>query len=931
MSSGRIIATRRFFLRLASLFHRSKAESELTREIEAHLALLREDFERRGLPPEEARLAAKRAYGGVEQAKELHRAERSFVWIEQFFKDVRYGWSKLLRNPGFTVVAVTALALGIGVNATIFGIYNAVALKQLPLNDPSRVMRVKRWAGTNAYAYKYTFAYPEYQYQRDHNSVFSGLTASSSAIPVMVSVGEAAAEHVNGYAVSANYFAELGVNARIGRTFLPEEDRSLDANPVVVLSYRYWQKKLHADPNALGQTIKLNGLAYTIVGIAREEFAGTAVAPADAAFWAPLSMIGQLDPSFGPAPDSSWRATWRDTGNNPGFELLARLKNGVAPATAQAEAAGLLRRYLSAYREMQPTTTVTLQRASYFGAAGDFWLNALAAAVLTTVSLVLLVACANVANMLLARGVARQREIGIRLALGAGRARVIRQLLVESILLALLGGAAAIPLSAWTGKFLWVSLTSFVQGMRELQTIELDVSPDAHVFLYGLALSLLTGILFGLAPAMQSTRADLNTALKQEGSSTGGQRGRSRLRSLLLGTQVMISVLLLVVSGEQLRGLAGSFVTAADLGYDARDTYQIRGSFGNNFTTILNVRRRLQDRLEALPEVSSVAHGFPPPLAMQFPLTAGKWAGQALTSFASEGYFETLGIPIVRGRGLTRQEADRGAPLAVISESTARRAWPDQDPLGQHFSIEMPPHKFTDYEVAGIAKDVRFTLITELDPTHIYLPTGLAFGDPSASAHPTPFWGQLVIRINGNRDKALAAVQSAVASVDPSLLPRLDLMNLEDGPVAFERGLLRLMAVFPAVLTLLSLTLAGVGIYGVMAFLVSQRTKEIGVRMALGATSRVVVRSIVTQGLRPVFVGILAGLAASIPVEAVMRAKGIGLGLLTLDKETHWFAWAADPIVLAELALVLGIAMLASVIPARRAMSVDPMVALRYE
>jgi macrolide transport system ATP-binding/permease protein len=911
---------RRFLLRLLSLFRGWKAERELAREIEAHLALLQEDFERQGMAPEEARLAAQRAYGGVEQAKELHRAARSFVWVEQLFKDVRYGWINLLRNPGFTLVAVTALALGIGVNATIFGIYNAVALKQLPLADPSRVMRVKRWSGTNAYSYKYTFAYPEYQYLRDHNSVFSGVTASSSAIPVMASVGGAAAEHVNGYAVSANYFAELGVNARIGRTFLPDEDRLLDANHVIVLSYGFWQKKLHADPNVLGQTIKLNGMAYTIVGVAPEEFTGTAVAPAESAFWAPLSMVGQLDPSFGPAPDSTWHETWRDT-SHPGFELLARLKNGVAPSTAQAETTGLLRRYLSGYRETQPTTAVTLQRASYFGAAGDFWLGALAAAVLTTVSLVLLVACANVANMLLARGMTRQREIGIRLALGAGRARVIRQLLVESILLALLGGAAAIPLSAWAGKFLWVSLTGFAQGMPELQNIRLDVAPDAHVFLYGLALSLLTGILFGLAPALQSTRADLNTAIKQEGASTGGQSGRSRLRGLLLGTQVTISVLLLAVSGQQLRGLASSFLNAGDLGYDARDAYEVRGSFGNDDAKVLSVRRRLQDRLETLPEVSIVAHGFLPPALLTSPVAAGKWTGPALMSFASDNYFETLGIPLLRGRSFTHQEAERGAPLAVISEATARRVWPKQDPLGKRLSVKISQEPLTDYEVVGVVKDVRYNLITELDPTHVYLPTGLL-----ANAR---VWGQLVFRIRGNRDKALAAVQSAVESVDPSLLPHLDLMSVEDGRVALQRGLLRLIAIFPTVLTLLSLTLAGVGIYGVMAFLVSQRTKEIGIRMALGATSRVVVRGIVIQGLRPVFVGILAGLAVSIPVESVMRAKGFAVP--TLQEPAHLLSWIADPIVFGELALVLAIAVLASVVPARRALRVDPMVALRYE
>ncbi|HEY1758591.1 MAG TPA: ABC transporter permease [Bryobacteraceae bacterium] len=912
---------RRFFLRLWNLLRGGQAERELAREIEAHLTLLQEDFERRGLPPEEARLAAKREYGGIEQAKELHRAERSFVWVEQFFKDVRYGWSNLLRNPGFTFVAVTALALGIGVNATIFGIYNAVALKQLPLSDPAHVMRVKRWTGTNSYAYKYTFAYPEYNYLREHNDVFSGVTAASSAIPVMASIEGESAVHVNGYAVSANYFAELGVKARIGRTFLPEEDRLLDANPVVVLSYRFWQKKFNGDSNVLGRVIKLNGLAYTIAGVAPEGFSGTNVVPAEAAFWAPLSMIGRLDPSFGPAPDSTWHETWRDS-SHPGFELMARLRNGVELATAQAEVSGLLRRYLSAYREEQPTTSVTLQHASYFGAAGDFWLNGLAVAVLMTVSLVLLVACANVANMLLARGAARQREIGIRLALGAGRARVIRQLLVESVLLALLGGAAAIPLAAWAGKLLWVSLNEFAQGNGDL-TVDLDVSPDAHVFLYGLGLSLLTGILFGLAPALQSTRTDLNTAIKQEGSAAGGQMGRSRLRGLLLGTQVMISVLLLVVSGEQLRGLASSFASASDLGYETRDTFLVRGSFGNDFATALSEKQRLLDRLEWLPEVSSVAHGWPNPGSLlQWPATAGKFSGQAITSFASDGYFETLGIPILRGRGLTRQEAEQGAALAVISEATARRAWPNQDPLGKRFSITLFQNAATNYEVVGIAKDVRFALITEVDPTHIYLPDGQG-NDASPDVR---MRGPLLFRIHGNRDQALAAVQSAVASVDPKLLPRLDLTSLGDGPVALQRELFRVVALFPAVLTLLSLTLAGVGIYGVMAFLVSQRTKEIGIRMALGARSRVVVRSMVIQGLRPVFVGMLVGLAVSIPVEAVIRSK-----MPRLLDPAHSLSWLGDPIVLGELALVLFIAVLASVVPARRAMRVDPMVALRYE
>jgi len=909
---------RRFFARLVNLLRRDRAEHDLAREIESHLALLKGDFERRGLCPDAAAVAARRAYGGVEQAKELHREARSFVWIEQLLKDVRFGWGNLLRNPGFTVVAVVALALGIGANAAIFGIYNAVALKQLPLADPSRVARVKRWFGHNEYAYRYNFAYPEYKYLRDHTSVFSGLTAASSAISALVSIG-ASTEHLSGYAVSANYFTDLGVSAHIGRTFLPDEDRLPGANTVVVLGYRFWQRRFNGDPNIIGQTIKLNGLAYTIVGVASREFTGTDVFPTESSFWAPLSMVDQLDPAFSPASDPKsngvWREQWRDT-THPGFQLLARLKKGVASAQAQAETDLLIRRYLASYRESEPTTAITLQRTSYFGNAGDFWLHALAATLLAIVSLVLLVACANVANMLLARGVARQREIAIRLALGASRGRVTQQLLTESLLLSLLGGAAGVLLSAWAGRLLWASVITLVPAFREFGSA-LNVSPDAHVFVYGLALSLFTGILFGLAPALESTRVDLNTAIKQEGSPAGARLGRSRLRGLLLGAQVTVSVSLLVVSGGLMGGLVSSFAKAANLGFETRDTYLLRASYGDDPTKASALKQRLRARLETLTELSRVAMGWAP-LQGAFPvsMTTGKWHGQSTFSMASDSYFETLGIRLLRGRTFTHQEADIGAPVAVVSESTTRCVWPNEDPIGQHFSVRLLD-KVTNYEVVGVAKDVRFAAITQVDPLHLYLPT---------KTSPVPLLsGWLLFRIRGNRDKALAAVQSAVASVDPGLLPRLDLVSLEEGPVALQHGFFRVLASFAGTLAVLSLTLAGVGIYGVMAFLVSQRTREIGIRMALGATPRVVIKSVVIQGLRPVVAGMLAGLAAAAWVTKLEWASDVARGAGLYSR------MFSDPALYGELGLVLGIALLASIVPARRALRVDPAEALRHE
>jgi len=702
----------RIVAKLVNLVSPRRAEREMTREIDAHLTLLQDEFERQGMTPEDALRAARRAYGSVAQTKELHREARSFVWIEQFFKDLRYSWSNLLRNPGFTLVAVGALALGIGVNATIFGIYNAVALKQLPVADPSSVMRVKLFFWENSYAYRYNFAYTEYEYLRDHNSVFSGLTAASSAIPVLASISNTAPEHLNGYAVSAKYFADLGVNARVGRTFLPDEDRSPGANAVVVLSYRFWQRKFQGDASAIGQTIKLNGLPYTIIGVAPEGFAGTDTTPTESGFWAPLSMLDQLQPEFGPSSNSTWRDQWRDS-NNPGFQIMARLKDGISREKAQAETDLLIHQYLAGYRESQPTLSVTLQRTSYFGSSGDFWVKAFAAAMLMVVSLVLVVACANVANMLLARGVARKREIGIRLALGAGRGRVIRQLLTESILLSLLGGAAGIILSAAASRLLWASLVTLVPSFQQY-LVELDVSPDTHVLLYGLVLSIVTGILFGLAPALQSTRSGLYSA-------TQAARSPSRLRGLLLGVQVAVSVLLLVVSGGLLGGVMSSFAKASDLGFETRDTYLMSGRFGSDRATATASIQRLRQRLETMPEMSRVAFGWAPLQgALQFPMTAEKWKGQTTTTWASDAYFETLGIPILEGRSFTRQEGDGDAAVAVISESTARRVWPGEDPLGKRFTLDSAL-TLANYQVIGVARDARFTVITEIDPLHVYV------------------------------------------------------------------------------------------------------------------------------------------------------------------------------------------------------------------
>jgi predicted permease len=823
--------------------------------------------------------------------------------MANFLQDLRYGARLLLKSPGFTLVAALSLALGIGANTTIFTLINAVLLHPLPVEDPSQLVSVwtsdERNAGNGAFGFLQTSAL-NYRDYRDKNEVFSGL-AAHQGIPLSISGGTGDPQQVFGEIVTGNFFDVLGAKPIIGRGFRPEEDRTPGAALVTVLGYGEWQKRFGGDPGLVGRTITLNGQAFTVIGIMPKEFKGTNAIGAPA-LWVPYMTYPQTTSGFFRESIDSRRALV--------FNMTGRLKSGVTLKQAEANLKTIGTQLAREYPNDNQGRNVTLIPLAQATVNPGFRNNIVMAGglLMTIVGLVLLIACANVANLLLARASVRQKEIAVRLSLGASRSRLIMQLLTEGTLLALLGGAVGLLVAYWAQDLLWSFRPPF------LQADAIDLHPDLRVLLFTIGISLVTGVIFGLAPAIQASRPDLVVELKERSGAPAGSNRIFSLRNCLVAAQVALSLIALIGAGLFLRSMQNAQRT--NPGFDADHLASISFDLGAQGYTEERGRqfqRTVLERAASVPGVSGAT------LAGSVPLFNGGFArtvfleGQDTTDRRSgklvqidvvgPKFLETLGIPLMRGRAFSESDQPNTPAVVIVNETMAKRFWPDQDAVGKRFKF-FGQNYFS--LVVGVAKDSKYNFIGEGPTPYIYQPLSQAY-QPQVS---------LIVKA-AQPSSVLGTVRAEVQQLNRNL-PLTGIFTL---PEIFDQALwapkmgASLLAIFAA----LSLLLAVIGIYGVMAYSVSQRTRELGIRMALGASRRDVVRMVVWQGLRLTLMGVAIGLVASFFATRLITT------MLFDVSATDAVTFIIVPLVLAAAALG------ASYLPALRATRIDPMVALRYE
>ncbi len=904
---------KRFF---RALFCRSRLDADMAAEIRAHLDAQTQRNLAAGMSVDDARAAAHRQFGGVAQIQERAREVRGLVWLENLVRDAGYAARSLVKSPGFTSVVVLTLALGIGVNSALFTWFNAAAFRPLPVRQPEQLVEFTRLNehGNETNAMSYT----DFVTYREHQTVLLELAAAAGINAELVDAVEfnaATGEKNPGLrleTVSTSYFAVFAVPMALGRPLVATDETSSGALPVIVLSHHFWQHHFGGDPSVIGRTLRLRGLAgeaLTIVGVTGPGFYGTR--PGALAGWVPLFM----------RPGEKWRTDLNATM----YELTGRLRPGVPREEAAEGLQVIANEFLArAHSGAVASEIINLASAStYIQLSAQMW-----PALLPMICLfgaVLLVAGVNASNLILARTVTRQFEFAVRSALGASRRRLFALLMTESLMLGGLGGLAGWAVSAFMLRFVWPWLIDMVPGARE-GTAGLQLHADHRVFVFTLVVSLLAGAVGGLWPALRVSRRNVVAAINREGSAFGRRVHLSRVRGVLAVAQLALSSALVFTAGLLAhRALQSQF---ADLGFNPARLLTLVVQAPRTFdeSKIDVARRQVLERVRSLPEVAAVTAMPRFPFArwaakVSLPGTAPEDARTfgVLQTAVPADYFDTVQLPVIRGRSFDAHESP-GDRVVLISESAARAIWPDADPLGQ--ALEVPSSLLTTSDASAaeptIERSTRIsvTVVGIVRDTRVYDPwngfTQLVYYPLASQKQALPY---LVVRTNQPVDHALAALHEAAREVT-GIAPRIETAE-EQLDVVFVQY--RVIAWVAGILAALSLIVAVIGLYGVMSFAVNQRVKEIGIRMAVGATPRRVLSEILIHSLRLVAIGAVIGCGLSVVIAKGARALLFGVN-------------AFDPVASGAVALFLAvIGILACWVPARRAAKVDPVVALRAE
>jgi predicted permease len=905
-----------------SLFNRMKVEEELDEELESFLESSAANKQRLGMNAEEARRAALAEMGSRNSVKHRVWSSRWESAFDNFIKDVRFGIRGLGGSPGFTIAALLSLALGIGANTSIFTLLNAVMFRSLPVREPQQLLLFGKgaWVGSTDGLPNRSwqlFSYPFYRAFAEQTPSFSGVTAVSSIqMGSHLSVNGGAIEHVHIDLVSGSYFNVFGISPAMGRLIAASDDGTAGAGPVAVASYGWFQRHFQGDPAAIGRTLRIQGHDYTIVGVAQPGFNGhAAAAPAD--LWIPLSMQKEISPGWNGLNNHDFQSLY----------IIGRLKSGVSLAQASASTNLLFRQiirgqYLGDHPSPHDETDIQHAGIELTSAAGGLpglrrRFSAPLTILMAIVGLVLLIACANIANMLLVRGVARSREVVVRQALGATRRRIASQFLVESLLLAVIGASLGLVL-AWRGSRMLLSLAS--DGP---ETIPLDLSPDYRVLGFTVLVTVLTALLFGMAPTLRATRLELTGALKDgRGSSSAATRGVLS-RSLIVG-QIALSILLLTAAGLFLRSLRN--LSQVDLGFDPKNvTVFSLDEYAANLpldASLSPLHQRIERSVQSLPGVQSASFSM-------FTFNQGEWSGailmqgvpstpensdDVLNNVIGTEYLNTVGIPVVAGRSFTTQDTATSPHVAMVNETLARRFFPNQSALGHRFCICDPAHdqgKPFDIEIVGVVRDAKYVGIGESPQMAAYFPY----------TQRNQYFGNFSVRSTESPAVLIPAVRRAIAEANPNIAIAqvVPLADQVQGSIATQR----LIGLLSAFFAILAVFLAALGVYGLISYSVARRTSEIGIRLALGADASALLWLV----LREALVMLAAGLAIGLPI-ALTTAHG----LATFLEHELFQVNALDPTTfLAASVVICATTLLAALIPARRASRVDPMRALRCE